>query len=266
MIRAAVLGHPIDHSLSPLVHGLVYGELGLSYQYEKFDLHESEAQDFLSQNLSSWNGFSVTMPLKEVGFTLGLPVDERAREAHSINTITREACYNTDIPGIARVIRQVGEDFRDIYIIGSGATARSVMVALQSLSSSLKVRIFRRDSARDSLLPEIEGAEISVYSFNQWNEQLFTPSSLVISTLPSTAQGAVSEALAGYEGTLIDFSYAPWPSTLAAVVKGRVLSGLPILVSQGVEQARIFSGVDFDVEAMYRTILPSTVKRLAQAR
>lgn len=265
MIRAAVLGHPIEHSLSPMVHGVIYRELGVPFQYEKFDLIEGQARDFLSENLPSWNGFSLTMPLKEVGFTLNLAVEDQAHRAHSINTITREGCYNTDIPGLVRVIREEGHTWRDVVLIGAGATARSALVAVESLFPSSNVRVYRRDASRDGLLPELKDASVVVKSFGEWNERLFSPSTLVISTLPSSAQSTISAALAGFEGMLIDFSYAPWPSTLAAVVKGRVISGLPILVSQAVEQAQIFSGVEFDRDAMYRSVLPSTVRLLARS-
>lgn len=265
MIKAAVLGHPIEHSLSPLVHGLIYRELGVPFQYEKFDLVEEQAHDFLSKNLPSWNGFSVTMPLKEVGFTLDVAIEDRAQRAHSINTITRDGCYNTDISGLERVIREDGGTWRDVVILGAGATARSVLIALESVLPESPVRIYRRDTSRDELLPQPKGVNLKIRSFAEWNEQLFSPSTLVISTLPSSAQSTISAALAGFEGMLIDFSYAPWPSTLAAVVKGRVISGLPILVSQAVEQARIFSGMDFDMDAMYRSVLSSTVRQLARS-
>ena len=98
MIRAAVLGKPITHSLSPLVHGLIYEELGLEHEYTRFELDVTEAITFLREEISKgWSGFSLTMPLKEVGFALDLPVDELASRARSINTITPPGSFITDI-------------------------------------------------------------------------------------------------------------------------------------------------------------------------
>lgn len=273
MIRAAVLGKPVGHSLSPLVHGLIYRELGLEFQYDRMEVDQSQALDLIrkafaparSEECHMWSGFSLTMPLKEVGFSLNLPIEDRAIQAHSINTITPQGSFNTDITGLIRVLSDESVSADHVVLLGSGATARSALVAVDSLRLSRGITIFRRDASRDHLLPLLKETEVRIKGLAEIAGSFLGSRTLLISTLPALAQESISASIAGFEGTLVDFSYAPWPSTLAGVVKGRIISGLPILVSQAVDQARLFAGLDFDTSSMYRITLLSTATAIANS-
>ena len=263
MIRAAVLGKPITHSLSPLVPGLIYEELGLEHEYTRFELDVTEAITFLRREISKgWSGFSLTMPLKEVGFALDLPVDELASRARSINTITPHGCFNTDISGLVRVLRHSTSDLSEVVIIGNGATARSSLIALERLGSVREVTIVRRDDRKDDLLPTVSNMSMRFIRFDDIFSEPFGDRTLLISTVPGNVQESFLDKFVDYRGTLVDFSYSPWPSALAKVCRGEVVSGLPILVSQAIDQARLFTGLTFDEEAMYEKILSSTVREL----
>jgi shikimate dehydrogenase len=270
MIKAAVLGKPISHSLSPLVHGLIYQELGIDHSYLRFEVDELEAEALIRRSFSStdelWNGFSLTMPLKEVGFSLDLPIDAEAREARAINTITPEKCFNTDISGFRRVLLAEHVDFNEIVILGNGATARSALIAVDTLNDVSRITVFRRNSKNDPLLPINRRSSVSVKAIDDLGKRHLGSDVLVISTLPSSAQPSFSERMIGFEGTLVDVSYSPWPSTLAGVVAGSVISGVPLLVAQAVDQARIFSGLSFDLDSIYRSVLLSTVQRITASR
>ena len=264
MIRAAVLGKPITHSLSPLVHTLIYRELGLESDYQRFEMDESAAKEFLLREIGgSWNGFSLTMPLKEVGFELDLEFEHDAIRSHAINTVTSQGAYNTDIPGLVRVLRREKMEFDEVIILGSGATARSCLLALEGFGYRDQITIVRRSSNRDALLPKIEASDVRLIDLDSWRPHGSSKNGLIISTLPASAQSIVSTGIAGHEGVLIDFSYSPWPSVLAGVVAGKVVSGLKVLVSQAVDQAAIFSNLDFERDEMYEKVISSTVKSLA---
>ena len=267
MIRAAVLGKPIDHSLSPLVHGLIYKELDIEYDYRRIEADEVQARALIEHSLADsdekWSGFSLTMPLKEVGFSLDLPIDARALAAHSINTITPKGSFNTDISGFERVMKVEGVNSDSVILLGNGATARSVLIALEAIGLTTSIAIYRRNPSRDQLLPTSGRVSIKVKMIEELPDARLNERQLVISTLPASSQGLVSAHLVGFSGTLIDFSYAPWPSVLAGIASGRVISGLPILVAQAVDQAVLFSGVDFDRDEMYRSVLLSTARSIA---
>lgn len=268
MIRAAVLGKPISHSLSPEVHGAIYQALGLEYEYERIEADEERARALIPRKLADlsrpFTGFSLTMPLKEVGFDLSYPIDPRAMRARAINTVTARGSFNTDITGLERVLtlEQVAAD--EVVILGNGATARSTILALSVLGKIRRIVVTRRDSSRDRLLPIPDEAPLIISTLADWEHLHLGERTLVISTVPSTAQNSFSPRLEGFEGTLIDFSYAPSPSTLAALVTGKVISGLPLLVSQAVDQARIFSKVDFDEQEMYRKVVQSTARTMVK--
>lgn len=264
MIRAAVLGKPIEHSLSPLVHGLIYTELGIDHDYRRYEMDEHQAGDLIrtafARGDEKWNGFSLTMPLKEVGFSLELPIDVAAQAARSINTITPSGSFNTDIPGLVRVMKTEGIEVESVVILGNGATARSTLIALDSFATTKSVTLFRRSEGRDHLLPKSERFTAQIRNLADFSKESLREGDLVVSTLPATSQRVVASGFVDFRGTLVDFSYAPWPSVLAEIVSAKVISGLPILVSQAVDQAALFSGLDFDRDEMYRKVLLSTVR------
>lgn len=266
MIKAAVLGKPVAHSLSPLVHGLIYQKLGVEYSYQRLEHDETTAYEFILQGLNTgeWSGFSLTMPLKEVAFSLNLACDPLALAAHSVNTITPGRAYNTDVTGMVRVLGESETNFESVAIIGSGATSRSIVVALDQLNAQGRkigqLEVFRRSIRGDALLRSASGLEITFSEIN-----LLQPGrghTLIFSTIPSSAQSEISSQLRGFEGTLFDITYAPWPSQFASVVRGRTISGLSLLVAQAVDQAALFTGLNFDREDMYQEIKISTAREI----
>ena len=107
--RCAVLGSPIAHSLSPLLHRAAYAALGLDWQYERFEMSAEGLPDFVAGLDSSWRGLSLTMPLKETVLGLG-EVEPVARLAGAGNTLIlgeRRSVYNTDVSGLAWAVRRV---------------------------------------------------------------------------------------------------------------------------------------------------------------
>lgn len=274
MIRAAVLGKPIDHSLSPLVHALIYDALEVDFSYEKIELDENSAEAFLLGALheGSWSGFSLTMPLKEVGFRLGLPVAPEAVKSRSINTVTPDGCFNTDISGLIRIFSRIFQEesrVERITILGSGATARSTLIALEDLlesydaSSQPRLTILRRTTARDAELKSATWLDLELLKIEEAKASDLAGSDLLISTLPSGAESNFVDLLTGYRGILFDISYSPWPSIFAQVSQGQVISGLTLLVAQAIDQAAIFSGIDFNKDEMYEEVLSSTMRKLS---
>lgn len=267
MIKAAVLGKPVTHSLSPLVHGQIYEKLGLEYSYQRLEHDQFTAVEFIRQALATeeWSGFSLTMPLKEVAFSLNLACDSFSVAAHSVNTITKGRGYNTDVSGLVRVLSELEREFESVAIIGSGATARSVMVALEAIKTQGKgmgkLEVFRRSSHGDALLRSASRLDVTFLEIE--NLKPDGSQQLIISTIPSAAQSSISSQLQGFEGTLLDITYSPWPSTLAGVIKGKVVSGLSLLVAQAVDQAALFTGLDFDREKMFQEIKVSTAREVS---
>ena len=108
--RAAVLGHPIEHSLSPVLHRAAYAEMGFECEYLAIDVMPEQLGAFLAACGDEWIGLSLTMPLKETVIDLLDDVDERARSVRSINTVVfdegRRRGFNTDIAGIEAILER----------------------------------------------------------------------------------------------------------------------------------------------------------------
>lgn len=257
--RAAVLGSPVAHSLSPALHTAGYRALGLTtWTYAAHELREEQLAEWVRRLDTSWRGLSLTMPLKEVAFTVATTITETARVTGAVNTLVRRRdggwdAHNTDVHGIEAALADVGHD-GSATVLGGGATARSAILALASLGVQ-RVRLVVRGEARPETLRLAvhAGVEVEVVAMPSWGS--VQSGGLVVSTLPPAAAEAASAAIGGHarSGTLMDVVYAGWPTplaTAAASIGLEVRSGLDMLVHQAAEQFRLFTGEPAPVQAM----------------
>ena len=276
MPRALVLGSPIGHSLSPVLHRAAYASLGLTdWAYAAHDVDEAAFPAFVAGLGPQVRGLSLTMPLKEIAFTVADPVSDRARGAGAINTFVRtESGWsgdNTDIAGIVAALRGADLEVGPApvgLVLGAGATARSALVALRELGSREITACARHaDRAWDSLeeLAESLDVQLTVRPLIEWFD---VSADLAVSTLPGAGGLAAAESLARSGSRLagvrlLDVAYADWPTPLAsaaAVAGAQVVSGLHMLVHQAVEQVEQMTGHRPD----WRTLLAAGEDELAR--
>jgi shikimate dehydrogenase len=260
--RAAVLGSPISHSLSPALHRAAYRALGLSdWFYDAHEVPEPALGGFVAGLGPYWAGLSLTMPLKEAAFDVADEVSPLARQVGAINTLLRRPdggwrADNTDVYGVAQALREAGRDqVAEALVLGSGATARSVVAALASLGCA-RVTFAVRSGARARTLDQARraGLEVDVVRLDQVGVRL-GQAPVVVSTLPAGAlTGAVLAA-----GTrcpdhlLLDVVYAGWPTPLAVTFQGAgavVVDGLEMLIHQAAQQVHLMTGLRAPVAAM----------------
>ena len=262
VLNAAVLGRPVSHSLSPLLHTTGYRVLGLpDWTYGAHDLGADDLASWVRGRDETWRGLSLTMPLKEAAFAVADTVSETARLTGSVNTLVRRDdlgwdAHNTDVHGLVAALGHVDHGGA-ATLLGSGATARSAAVALAQLGVT-DVRVAARNLATSTevvALLDSLGVHAVPVTLDDWAQERRR---LVLSTLPPAAGGAVAATLraAGttFEGaTLFDVVYAGWPTELArtAVSAGfDVVSGLEMLVHQAARQFELFTGSPAPVDAM----------------
>ncbi|SDP05705.1 shikimate dehydrogenase [Pedococcus dokdonensis] len=258
--RAAVLGFPVAHSLSPVLHTAGYRALGLtSWRYDAHELREGELAPWVAGLDASWRGLSLTMPLKEAAFTVATTVTETARVTGSVNTLVRRTdggwdAHNTDVRGLEAALADVGHD-GSATLLGGGATARSALLALGSIGVR-RIRLALRGEARPETLRLAvhAGLAVDLVPLASWGSA--HQGGLVVSTLPPAAGELAARGLGQKRrrGTLMDVVYADWPTPLAtAAAKAGmdVVSGLDMLVYQAAEQFRLFTGEQPPVQAMY---------------
>ena len=260
--RAAVLGSPISHSLSPALHGAAYRALGLSdWFYDAHEVCESALRGHVRGLGPEWAGLSLTMPLKEAAFEVADEVSDLAREIGAINTLIRRPDGgwrgdNTDVYGVSQALREAGcAHVASALVLGSGATARSVVSALAMLGCQ-KVTFAVRSAARPETLDHARraGLDVDVVELGQVADRV-GDALVVVSTLPANAQpGLMLPAGSRLQGHfLLDVVYTGWPTALARTFEeagASVVPGFEMLVHQAAEQVHLMTGLLAPVEQM----------------
>ncbi|WP_230208236.1 shikimate dehydrogenase [Microlunatus sp. Gsoil 973] len=249
-VRCAVLGSPIEHSLSPALHRAAYARLGLSdWEYERHRIEADQLADFVAGLDDSWRGLSLTMPLKVAALEVGEP-DEVSLLAAAGNTMifepgSRPKVYNTDVGGLVAAFAAAGVDkINSATVLGSGATARSSLISVTRMGAEVVRLMARRpDHARRTLggLADRLGVGLQV---SAWGAEV-PAADVLISTVTKGAADPIADQAAAAAPVIFDVIYDPWPTALAdaAAQAGRtVLNGLDLLVNQAVGQIELMTG------------------------
>jgi len=267
-IKGAVLGYPIEHSLSPLMHKTAFKFLGIEGDYSAIEVKSGLLQNFLEENGAEYDYLSLTMPLKEEALELKIPIqiDDLGKRIQSLNTLINRkgnwSATSTDGSGFRKALANAGFDhFNNVLILGAGGTARAVAGALDDIADSVDVmrRSVRRSPAIAACFTKIE------CNFLDWNDQIdLRGYDLVVNTTPSGAADLVAENLATQvNGVLFDVLYKPWPTLLArrwGDAGGKTISGLELLLYQGIDQLNLVSPMgDLLIDKDLRAVLLKAV-------
>lgn len=263
--KLTVVGSPIGHSLSPVLHEAAYRMLGLDFGYDRNEVAKGQLAEFVGKG--SYKGLSVTMPLKQEAFSLSTIRSEAARLTQVVNSLVfshgKWIGDNTDVFGLSKVIASI-DNLDRIHLIGSGATTRSALLAISLTSPLSLVSVSARNP--EALSDVIEFADS--LGLNAEARDLDPDDTsgipLLMSLIPSGAMTEFWSALADSEierkGKFFDVSYQPWPSESAkAWGIDNCISGLEMLIWQAVAQVRFFTqhlgiAVDFQDEDLYRVM------------
>lgn len=256
--RCAVLGSPIGHSLSPVLHRAAYAELGLDWSYDAVEVDEARLAGFLDGLDDGWRGLSLTMPLKRTVMPLLDEADAWARLSGGANTVVlergRRIGYNTDVPGAkAALTERSSGPWTSAVVLGGGATAASALLALTDLGCH-RARLLVRDHTRaEETVAAMErygrGVEVTVGTLGE-------PASadVLVSTIPAAAQSP--SLLAAVEAPVVfEVIYDPWPTPLARAARSRrvtLVTGLDLLVHQAALQVALMTGRPGPLAAMRR--------------
>lgn len=260
-MRAAVLGSPVGHSLSPLLHRSAYAALGLDWTYDAIEVAPDGLPAFLDTLDGTWAGLSLTMPLKRAVLPLLDDCDDLVRTTGSANTVVlvdgRRSGHNTDVQGIVAALREAGVERVDrAAVIGAGATAASALVALHDLGAH-HVRVLARDRAKVEALSTVAraiGVQLYPAELHPLELEDRWPQ-VVVSTVPAGALDGLAAASepSGDVPVLLDVVYAPWPTPLAAAYAaagGLVVPGTAMLLHQAAAQVELMTGRSAPLEVM----------------
>lgn len=264
--RAGVVGSPVAHSLSPVLHEAAYAALGLSgWSYERIECDAEGLAGLLRELGPEWAGLSVTMPGKHAAMSLAAGASARAKAVGVANTLVHNGAGEwtadcTDIDGITGALRCAAgftaagftpgsgaATEHSGLLLGAGGTAAAALAGFAELGVR-SVTLAVREPARANGTVETAqrlGLPIRVCRMDSLDvAAVAADADVVVSTLPAGAIDHHAEALARSR-CLLDVVYHPWPTPLALAVEragGRLATGLDMLLHQSFGQVEQFTG------------------------
>lgn len=260
-----MLGSPVAHSLSPVLHSAAYQALGLDeWAYEAIECDEARLPGLLDSLDSQWAGLSLTMPLKRAVIPLLDHAESLVTEVGAANTVILGAAgragYNTDVPGMIAALAEAGVTVAPdpVLVLGAGATACSALAALRGLGAAQATVAVRRRATAGPLLEVARrlGVRVRLTGFGAGPGGAAGDWQLLISTVPAGAADQYAALIAGgglRAAAVLDVIYHPWPTRLAQAARqaGAVVAGgLELLLHQAASQVELMTGRAAPVEAM----------------
>ncbi|MFJ6197630.1 shikimate dehydrogenase [Micromonospora sp. NPDC092111] len=260
-MRAAVLGRPIAHSLSPVIHNAGYAAAGLAgWSYSRIECGAAELPALVAGLGPEWAGLSVTMPGKEAALAVADQASPVAAAVGAANTLVRRPdgswyADNTDVAGMVTVLTSAGvASGGTVTVLGAGGTARAALAAAARLGATTVTVVARRPAAVEELRPVAVAVGVELVAAAWADAGRHVGVDVVVSTVPKgVADPLAADVHWGPSTVLFDALYDPWPTPLAASALAagrRVVSGLDLLLAQAVGQFTQFTGVPAPVDAM----------------
>lgn len=256
--KAAVLGQPVEHSLSPVLHHAAYRALGLAaWRYERIEVDAAGLPELIRAFGADWVGVSVTMPGKHAALRAASQVTDRAAVVGAANTLVRTPSGGwladcTDVDGVTGALRAAAGYTpcadASALILGAGGTAAATVAAMPALGIA-HADLVVREPARSGETREAARRAGITLTVCRWSEVDFgvlaRAAAVVISTVPAAAVASHAAELA-IAPCVLDVIYDPWPTPLADAVAargGRIGTGLDMLLHQSFGQVEQFTGL-----------------------
>ncbi len=269
-MKVAVLGKPIAHSLSPVLHRAAYAALGFAdWTYELVECDEGGLAAYVESRDEEWAGLSLTMPLKRTVLPLLDHVDHLAAATGGANTVVFRPegryGYNTDVQGVVDALTEAGAALPfpapapgSVTILGAGATACSALAAVGELGATGADVVARDRSRADDLLATADrlGLKARLRPWAVLDDGAAPVPDLLISTVPAGVADDYAERLRLTQEAppvVLDVVYHPWPTPLAqaAAAAGSVVaSGYAMLLHQAAAQVELMTGKPAPLAAM----------------
>ncbi|MGI8627055.1 MAG: shikimate dehydrogenase [Geodermatophilaceae bacterium] len=266
-VHCAVVGSPIAHSRSPVLHRAAYAALGLTeWSYAKFELQTAELPGWLAGLDESWRGISVTMPVKAQALACAEDASELAAMLGAANTLVRTnrgwQADNTDVAGLLGALGEAradpGPGAGVAAVVGAGGTGAAAVAALANLGYQQVDVVVRNPGRARALLTLAERLGLTA-RLHTWPGDAALGAALVISAVPAAATGDLLGHRWRVGQTVLDVSYDPWPSRLVEAAAGAgalAVGGAAVLLWQAVRQVELMTGHPAPVDAMREALLP----------
>ena len=271
-----VVGHPIKHSFSPLMHNISFDLLDLNYIYLPFDVPSSNLKDALKGMVAlGVKGLNVTLPHKEKILSLLKETSEEANIIGAVNTVVNEDGvlhgYNTDVFGVVETLLPFKDEIagNTVSVIGAGGAARSVIYALIRYFKPERINIINRteqtaESLKEYFISKMLFNEIHFYELVPPDLiDVFHGSKLIVNATSLGMAPEVDDApttiLESFhkEQIVFDLVYTPMQTKFLklAVSQGAIgVNGLRMLVEQGSKSFELWTGQKMPIDQVYKAL------------
>jgi shikimate dehydrogenase len=266
--RLVLLGHPVAHSLSPVMHNAALAAAGIGVRYELLDVPPHALQETLASLARDRAEGNITVPHKTAATSLMTTLSPVARRIGAVNTFCvfdegTLSGHNTDVAGFAGMIRKVlGRDPQDAHfaVMGAGGAAAAVLAAVEGwsgCSASVHSRNRSRAEALVARFPDVARAETLT-------DLQAVHADIVVNATPIGLEGdEVPVPLSSVDGdaVVVDLVYRSGETAWVRLARaeGRVASdGLPMLLEQGAAAFEIWFGMQPDRDAMWTALKLAT--------
>jgi shikimate dehydrogenase len=263
-VKAAVLGSPISHSLSPVLHRAAYRALGLTgWSYDAIECDEAGLPGLLDGCAQGWAGLSLTMPLKRAVLPLLDSAEPLVTDVGAANTVIFAAGarhgHNTDVPGMVSALAAAGiSGSGPVLILGAGATACSTLAAVRALGAGEVTAAVRDQGRAEELLATARRLGMTV-RLTEFGRPLPASSwHLLVSTVPAGAADSYADQMLRGDvvpWAVLDVLYHPWPTRLAAAAEqtgAALVLGFELLLHQAARQVELMTARTAPTAAMRR--------------
>jgi shikimate dehydrogenase len=255
-----IIGDPVSHSLSPIMHNLAFREKNIRAVYGAFRVSADQLAKAL-EGIKALNikGLSVTIPHKEKIIEYLDEIDEIAYEIGAVNTVLNKEGilkgYNTDWIGVIKAFEVNGVELRDkkIVVIGAGGASKAVIYALIK-SKAKKIYVYNRTFEKAKILEE----KFKIIA-KPWEELKNAEGDIIIQTTSvglKSWETPVEEEIISRFKVAMDIVYLPLKTKFLSIAEryGKIIDGLQMLLYQGVEQFKLWTGIEPPVELMKKAL------------
>lgn len=275
--RVGIIGWPVAHSVSPAMHNAAFEALGMKWRYELWPTPADAIEDRVAQlRTAEFAGANVTIPHKQAVIPLLDEVMDAAAVVGAVNTIVAVndtlIGYNTDVAGIGWALEQnrVAPVGWHTVVLGAGGAARAALYALHA-SDAASITVFNRTPERaadlvSELQPHLPGVELTSASLSEVSrlDGVLARADLLINATSVGMHPNVEESPFLVEVELpdhivvFDMVYNPQQTRLlrqANIMGARTIGGLDMLVGQGAEAFKLWTGRTPPVDLMHQAAL-----------
>ncbi len=262
----AVIGFPLEHSLSPVLHAEIYRILGIDSELIKDE--DDDVCDLVERiKQKPYELIAVTMPHKQAIIELLDEVDDEAREIGSVNTVVNRNGvlygYNTDISGIEYALGSTEIKNQNVLVVGAGGVARAVMHVVKKLGGNI-LCANRTIEKAEKLVGEFGGEVVLIESLESEDINVII-NTTSIGMYPDLNESVVPQEFITEKHTVFDIVYNPIETRLvqqAKAVGAKTISGIDMFISQGVRQVELWRGIKTDLEKHFNQLKEILIKKI----